>query len=283
MNGYEIATAVSGILPVTWVNGSLPGTPGEGWFLINVNPLPPSGEVEQVVSDICEDRDILLEDGQVRHYPGCSSVHHSLKPELRKVINLLNPQNFKVAVHPGIPGRYNGQPLAIAIDPVISYANFPDHPHLNVGGKGLGAAFKGYLPDSLCYLEDVHELGSDPTVRFRNVFFIIAIWLFRHMVWEAQRKLYRNANWIGPEGSRLPDYAYALTLDPLGPCRCGSQRNYFDCHMMNDIQKRADLPPAVKARYMKDPIGAKLAWETSLNAPNKRFVSDLIELFALHK
>lgn len=281
MNGREIAEAVAGVHRVTWVDRSLPEVPGEGWFLLEVNPLPPSGDILQVMSDICEDRQILVKDGQVKHYPGCSVAYHSLRPELRKVVQRLKTKSFKIAVHPGITGRYFGQPLAVAIDPVISYSVFPDHPHLNTGGIDQQAQFTGFLPDSLCYLEDIGELGTDPVGRFRNAFSFITIWLFRHMVWEAMRTSSGTAVWIGPEGPSLPDYGYFSVHSPSSECRCGSRKTYFECHMRTDVRKWPNYSHALEVILMRDIVSAQFRWEASYKAPQQRFVSRLTELVGL--
>jgi hypothetical protein len=217
---------------VTWVKGQVGNIPGEGWFLLEVSPLPPREELFLVASDIIENRTLHVRQGKVRHKAECDS-EHLLPANLHKSLTGLKQRKFTVAIHPGIPGVYLGQPLAIPIDPIINYDVFPDHPHLNMGGpneKGL------FFPDTLCYEEDIARMYEDPFIRLKQSIALITVWLLRHMLWEETRRQYKKGVWIGPEAEGIESYFYLTALNPAGHCRCRSSLTYRQCHYPLDLQ-----------------------------------------------
>ena len=229
--------------PVKWLPGQVAGYPGEGWFLLEINPLPPSREEALLVAaDIIEDRYGMVLNGKVRHNPGCAE-EHVIPDQLKligKVIKQLKPISYRVMIHPGNDKYLFGQPLAIAIDPMINYELFPDHPHLNMGT----IMSSGYhMPDSFCYSTDIAREFVDPVERYKHAFARITIWIFRHMIWEESRKIYGRGVWIGPEeGLGLQPIDFLYNLNPEGPCRCRSGRSYRDCHFRAHLNhQRAPL------------------------------------------
>lgn len=236
MTDSEIANIISSFGPARWMKGSLADLPGEGWFLLEVSPLPLRGELHKIVADIEHSQPVRIVSGQLRHLSACDDGDHVLTVNqdlLNDAMQKLRNQKFRLAVHPGIQMWYQGQPLAIAFDPAINYHVFPGHPHLNAGGYNRLFSQQLYVPDTLCYEEDVASLGSDPVQRLKQTFAYISIWIFRHMIWTETAK--RNKGyWIGPEAESLTVRQRAAVRNPTGPCRCGSPKRYIDCHMPVD-------------------------------------------------
>ncbi|MHB1684961.1 MAG: hypothetical protein ACYCYO_19400, partial [Bacilli bacterium] len=223
-----------------WVKGNLGDLPSEGWFLLEGNPLPPREELHKIVADIADGRSVRVRNGQVRHLTACSEDHAlAANAEVLQVaIQRLRNQKFRVAVHPGLGQLYQGQPLAIAFDPVINYEVFPDHPHLNTGGVHAFVRQQIFVPDTICYEEDIPGLGSDPVKRFEQTFAYLSVWMLRHMVWIETRKLNQAVGqWIGPQAASLTlmERAGAGVWNPTTPCRCGSVQRYIDCHLLLDV------------------------------------------------
>lgn len=238
--------------------------PGNDWFLLEIDPMPYKEEIYLVIADIIKEYDVYpAVDGRVYHWDECNNTNHEIPKLLTKAIDLIDETTFKVAVYKGKENLLNGQPIAIPLDPVISYSKYPDHPHLNAGGQIYiknrdfyipkiednrtpkfpriknddPPRYKFYLPDSLCYHYSPLELGNTEYDRLFNAFNQIQIWLFRHQLWLATRKILGVGKgiWIGPQKGRLIEGDYLEILNPIGECRCGSGKKYLECHMLNDI------------------------------------------------
>lgn len=234
-----------------WMKPNVAGV--KGWFLLEINPLP-HGELLPVISDIHFGRDVGVSylDGHVYHDPSCT-VEHALPDELDrlliKVSKSLKPKTFRVALFPGVRGgALSNQPLAIAFDPLLNYALYPDHPHLNAGNNDI--------PETLCYTDDVPGLGTTDGERMKEAIRLIAIWLLRHMIWEESRRYGRLGQWIGPaEPSTFGSLDYLCFIDPNGHCRCGKQVAYKKCHMPQDLR-------AVPELLMPQPINFEMVRTT---------------------
>lgn len=209
------------------------GVPEGDWFVFETSPLPVYEELRKVIADIINNGMInVAPDGTLHHSNGCTAVIHDLPEYLKKIEKRLASQTFRIAIWEGLPALLNGQPVAIALEPEISRINYPDHPHINLGGM----AEDFYLPDSICYTDDPRELGDDSCIRIREAAILVCIWLFRHQIWLASRAK-GNATWIGPQiDSDARFIGQPFHLNPLGTCRCGSEKHYFQCHMFQDMK-----------------------------------------------
>ncbi|WP_442600455.1 hypothetical protein [Neobacillus sp. D3-1R] len=237
----EIIEQLQEVFPAQWFPNPIKGHKELGWFLLEINPLPPLDELELVVADIIKDITVDVSWGKVYHSNGCN-WKHSIPQLVKKVIGNLEDQKFLVAVYPGKPGILGGQPIAVAIEPQINYVLYPDHPHLNVGHYTPHLNGKNFfIPDSFCYTDDPSKLGSDTYERLLTAFCKISVWLFRHQVWLETRKIMTQGLWIGLEGKPLLPNEYPLFLNPSGMCRCGSKKIYMDCHMHSDLDKEAKV------------------------------------------
>ncbi|MCL4439164.1 MAG: SEC-C domain-containing protein [Firmicutes bacterium] len=234
MRPEEIEKVIASFGPVRFYPNPF-GVLGEVWFLLEARPTPPSGERFLVAADIRLDRIIRVDkdNGMVFHSPNCDAQEHILSKRLTRVVENIADQTFYVAVFPGHPSVLSGQPIAIALEPVITYNDLPDHPHLNQGGL-IRKSF--YLPDSLCYTNDPVGLGTNIVDRLLKAFVLICIWLFRHQIWMATRQLWGQGIWIGPQDPPLSRTLQVLHLNPSNICHCGSGAPYSKCHMMSDME-----------------------------------------------
>lgn len=224
--------------PLSWFDGGRIQKLNEGWFLLETTPLPPSDEIEKVAIDI-ENHNILgLQNGQVRHYPNCKSKTHTLRSKvIRDSLQWLKPITYKVAVYPKLTNNdiFGDQPIAIVLDPEISFLRFPDHPHLNAGGRYGDNGF--FFHDSLCYTDKPDEIGTNEEDRLFNAFFYITVWLFKHQIWQSSKRILDEGIWIG-KGVSFKTYAYhPLFLNPDGQCRCGNRKSYKECHRFQDLME----------------------------------------------
>ncbi|GBF12646.1 hypothetical protein [Tepidibacillus sp. HK-1] len=208
---------------------------GSGWFLLEITPYPPIEELESIISDIINDKIIDVLYGQVRHSLTCNEKHH-IPANIKKVLPNLKEQTFLVAVHPGNFNVYQGQPIAVAIEPQINYNIYPDHPHLNVGNFSKLDGQEIFIPDSFCYTDNPSKLGFDPLQRLLKALSLISIWLLRHQIWLLTREQLPKSEWIGPEAKPFKPEEYPKFLNPLGYCRCGKKIKYKDCHMIPDLK-----------------------------------------------
>lgn len=261
MNVTQISNITDRFGAARWVPGNLGDLPCEGWFLLEVNPLPPGDELHMVVEDIMSGQPIIVEDGQVRHLASCNVDHSSLGSleGMQTAIQKLKNNRFKVAVHPGLGTAYDRQPLAVVLEPWINYEVFPDHPHLNTGGFVVYLGDQVYVPDTICYEENISGLGSDSLERFTQAFALLSVWLLRHMIWEETRKLNNGCGvWIGPQAASLTLKQRAETgvWNPSGMCRCGSGKRYGNCHMLSDLGHSA-LSKSMSEHAIKQCITAR--------------------------
>ncbi|WP_143216262.1 SEC-C metal-binding domain-containing protein [Ferroacidibacillus organovorans] len=183
----------------------------------------------------------------------------AIPKDVKAALQRLGAHTFRIAVHPGLVNAYQGQPLAIAFEPAINYGVFPDHPHLNTGGVGaiLGQGF--YVPDTICYEENILGLGSDPVERFLQAFGRISVWLLRHMIWMETKKLCDGkGQWIGPEAPPLTPKQRAESgfWNPSDLCRCNSGKRYSDCHMLSDLGYGI-LTKSISTKNLKQGIAAR--------------------------
>ena len=149
---------------------------------------------------------------------------------------------YKVAIYPGYGGTEGGillgQPIVVALDPVITYIKYPDHPHINLGGNLQNTNI--FVPDTLCYIHNPEELGNIIDYRVFEAYKKIAIWLYRHQIWLSMREHTGKGEWIG-QGVKLDAKHLIEALDPLGGCRCGKRKAYIDCHMSDDLSSRHSI------------------------------------------
>lgn len=261
MNLSQIDSILEKCRTARWVTGNLGDLPCEGWFLLEVNPLPSGDELHKVVQDIADGRQICVSDGKIRHLSSCSERHDetTISQNVQAVLPRLVDHTFRIAVHPGLGQCYQGQPLAIVLDPSINYEVYPDHPHLNTGGVVGFLGQRMYVPDTICYEENISGLGSEPFKRYPQTFALLSDWLLRHMIWTETRKVNNgNGNWIGPQAASLTlkQRAEAGFWNPFEVCRCGSGKMYSDCHMLSDVGYSA-LAKSMRKDVMKQCIAEK--------------------------
>lgn len=129
------------------------------------------------------------------------------------------------------PFKVNNQmPWIVSIDPSISYAIYPSHPHINLGNW--------YRPDSLCLTKDYMILGNTLEEYILKLLDLTSIWLFRHQVWAATKEYYGKGIWIGPQDeSDVKPEVFLHHLNPIQTCRCGSNKSYYSCCMPYHISK----------------------------------------------
>ena len=281
MDQEVIQTIVDEFGPVKWVE-HINGMPGEGWFLMEVTPLPPNDQLLLVVADIIANNDVWVNQGRVFHHPECQIRHHKIENKVvRRAIKNLHRETFRIAVYSnpsGVPLReplLSGRPVAIVVDPIISYSIYPDHPHLNMGNPIFHKDNVGYLPDSLCYMTET--LPTDDRERYLTALDTITIWLFRHQVWLAARELSHEGIWIGPQAGSLDDEAFAYRLDPTSRCRCNSDRKYAQCHQGIDTLKARK-----RGWVATNENGGRLShawWNSLVHMPEQRAISNLNAVF----
>lgn len=83
--------------PAKWIEGPFQGIPGKGWFLLEINPVPPRDEIAKVVSDIDNDKPVRVgyETGRIYHSLECDmQSDHSLKPELEKALKHIKDETY---------------------------------------------------------------------------------------------------------------------------------------------------------------------------------------------
>lgn len=259
----------------------VPGFTKEGWFLLEICPFPQVEEINQIVSDIQNDRVIGVQNGKLIHLDYCEALNHKIfSSEVRKAIKDIRKQTFKVAVYAGATNLspLENQPIAIVLEPEISYFTFPEHFHLNVGMFDSVNNF--YFPDSLCYTDDPKSLGKSQEERLLKTFDYVSIWLFRHQIWEASRAYRKRGNWIGPDVRNLTPDVYPPILDPNGTCWCGSNKKYKDCHSNSDLLQIADTFSEMKNisidKAKKYVLKLKLnVWEKNCRLPKRNSLNVL--------
>ncbi len=265
--------------PVKWVDKSIFGFRDEGWFLIETIPLPPDDELEKVVSDIIDDNEISYDEGKVRHWPECKYSHAIKNKTVKDIIENLEYQKFRIAVCAHSEKDFlDGQPIVIGLNPSITYMDYPDHPHINTGGHTREGV---YIPDSFCYGYNPNIYGPSEYERYIKVFDESTLWLLRHQIWEATRNRFNEGDWVGKHfKGGLPSGWYALYLNPLDQCRCGSKKIYKLCHMQSDIRdgisyfakKQKKDKKATEIELLRK---LSIPWHKRVGEPQREMISKL--------
>lgn len=242
------------------------------WYFLNITPLPNTNEIECVISDIINGFPVSMSYGQMVHNPECKSKNHRLPNKLKRVVRELKPQTFSVAIYSNHSEKYIGQPLAVCFDPVISFINYPDHPHLNMPNIDPVS----YLPPTLCYTNTPEELGNQFGDRLFDALFYITEWLVRHQVWEKHRELYGSGYWIGSEAdSSISNGQKVNVLNPRGRCSCGKSKAYLNCCMSSDLEEYIKFlnnrPIVMKEKVSTNPMDYIRAWNARIFNPEQKF------------
>lgn len=286
MDSAVIQSIIQEFGPVTWTSFG-----EEGVFLLKVTPLPPPDELEWVIADICAgEMPVRVNQGRVYHSSHCTCQNHDIQDErVRNVIHKLKEETFVLAVHPNISGPnilgelpYEGKPLVIPFNPIISYMNFPDHPHLSMGTNQMflqGTPF--YIPDTICFTAASNDtLGNNQVSRLLNTFDEITIWLLRHQVWVATRETTGHGIWIGPHEGHLDPEAFVARLNPEGNCRCGNRKQYSSCHLKQDLEE-VKIKYGLRAYQNATRLTKLPSWIGNVLAPQKELYHALHELTQL--
>ena len=264
--------------PIKWVD-RIDGMPGQGWFLMEVVPCPPKEELPLIVADIVAGRGIGVDQGRLYHDPDCQNTNHKIEDEVvRSSIRHLKREKFRVAVYSnplGVPRKVPllmGRPMAIVVDPVISYTKYPDHPHLNMSNPIFHKGTNDYFPDSLCYMTGT--LPTHPHDRYLKALDTVTIWLFRHQIWLATREVSNKGIWIGPHEGALDDECFAYRLNPSDRCRCNSGKKYAQCHQGIDSLKARNKIIDLSINENGGRLTQE-SWESLVHEPEKEAISKL--------
>ncbi|MBK5262459.1 MAG: hypothetical protein JJE17_07810 [Peptostreptococcaceae bacterium] len=236
------------------------------WCLISINPLPPEDEIQKVISDIQDNLKYNIENGHIRHLETCNKKSHPIDRKINSCISLLKEDNFKIAICMKEEASSLNQPLAISLDPLISLIEYPDHMHVNaplfpssLGTIGL------HLPESICYNKEQNLLGIESEDRILAAMGMIVMWAFKQQIWLATREKYGMGNgiWIG---THTPYFekpgTYFLLLNPFDKCRCGSNKLYKDCCLLEDAKAYRNERPNDKDKHDWEKDFAKPRWDT---------------------
>ncbi|MHB1484461.1 MAG: hypothetical protein ACYCYI_07320 [Saccharofermentanales bacterium] len=206
--------------------------PNGAWFIFQVKPFPPLNQLQMVIADIYRNQGTyLLNDGTLTHSIVCKEYNHLLPSVLTDVIKIIEPLTFSIAVWEGNFNLLSGQPIVFPLEPEITYDTYPDHPHINASCIWENM----YIPESICYTDKPSELGNNSYTRILEAIQQTCIWLFKHQVWLASRKL-GNRIWIGPELKTKDDDQFTFFRNPYGKCRCGNNSLYHLCHLTQDFK-----------------------------------------------
>jgi len=251
-----------------WVDNTVRELPCEGWFILEVYPTPPPSEKDMVAADLNNSGLIYIasDSGKLYHSDNCVQTNHRLDSHVRRALKSVKNEKFLVAVYTGFLPELKGQPVAIPLEPIISYENYPDHPHIN-SPMILSNMF--FLPETLCYTDNPSGLGFSEYDRFKTAFKEISTWLFRHQVWVASRKFIKPGIWIGPSAESLRADVYPGFLNPTGPCRCGSDNKYIFCHMANDIAPQEEVK-SIQEMLTKNILSHVSSWQQRVKIPRDR-------------
>lgn len=211
------------------------------WFLLETSPFPPSNELELIISDIYNNKEVFFshEDGVIRHYCDCQVTNHGLSDFILNSIDNMKKNTYRIAIWEGDSRKaednkellFQGQPICFILEPDITFSKFPDHPHLNAYPN---------MPDSICYTDNINELGELMHERVYNAIKYVCIWLIRHELWVSTKDL-GNALWIGPHEPRIIENGINLYYNPFNPCYCGSGYSYKKCCLLDDYNKTIAL------------------------------------------
>ena len=240
------------------------------WCLISINPLPPKNEIEAVLSDLYQDVGCNIKDGKIRHSDTCEKKEHLIPKRVADCISLLKDDNFKIAISVKEDAPPFNQPLAICLNPFISYFEYPDHMHINAPTFRNGNL---YVPESICYNKDPSVLGTDSKERIQKAIGMIVIWMFRHQVWLATRECYGMSKgiWVGKHTPYFDNPSeYFLLLNPLGKCRCGSMKLYKDCCMAKDASEYRKTKPDDFRIYN---------WLSNMKLPRDKAIEQIKDIF----
>lgn len=226
------------------------GLPRGDWFVFETSPVPspiPSfKQLKMIIADIDRNSIIsLLNNGTLEHSANCKEQDHKINIRLKTAAKTIINQKFRVAVWENTDGVLGGQPVVIPLDPEINYNIYPDHPHLNAGGK-VG---NYYLPESICYTDDPPALGNDPYTRTEESIEQTYMWLFKHQVWLATRNTGKKGEWIGPQVERVEKEQFIFYRNPYGKCWCGSNKEYYQCHLNQDFKYMCESMPSVLNKH----------------------------------
>jgi len=249
------------------------------WYFLSITPLPDKEEIECVIYDILNGNDISMLDGQLRHNPNCEVKNHKLPKRYKKIASNLSKVTYNVAIFSNHLGLLLGQPIALCIDPLITYNNYPEHPHLNMPVIG-----EDYCPPSLCYTDNPDDLGHMFGDRIFDAMFHVTEWLFRHQIWEMHRELFGNGKWIGPEAeSGFKNGEYVRFLNPNGNCRCSSNLRYFECCMKEDIKLYLNhinsVQSTMQLKATPNLLTHMKVWRESILEPEAVFVKEIDDIF----
>lgn len=215
------------------------GLPGGDWFVYETSPMPPSKEITMVIADIENSNNVYVKyNGPLEHLVDCKAPNHNIEKSLDNVISSIKNQKFRVAVWENTDGILNGQPVVIPLEPEINYKIYPDHPHINAC---LSVESKHYyLPESICYTNDPQALGDNPCDRIVQAIMQTNVWLFRHQVWLATRNKGKGI-WLKPDVKADENLQIFALRNPHGKCRCGSNKEYYQCHLNQDFSNLPEL------------------------------------------
>lgn len=256
------------------------------WYFLSITPLPKEDQLEKVVYDIMHGHEISLVNGSIIHNPNCTVKNHHLPKKYRRLLKKLQPITYTVAIMDNYTEMLNGQPIAICIDPLISYSNYPEHPHLNAPSY-LNANF---FPTSLCYTDNPKSLGKMFGSKLFDTMFYVTEWLLRHQIWEKFKEVDGKGKWIGDEApSGIVNGEYAHFLNPLGACKCGSKLPYSSCCMRGDLElfmKKYNVAPSAKELKLSTDLNDYVTlsryitnWKKSVELPEKKFITDMKETY----
>lgn len=217
--------------------GLLPGD----WFFIKASPRPSLHSIEMVASDLMSGSSVrVMPDLKLYHSAYCEKDSHDVDDDLLKGSLLHIPEEtFDIAIWEGNEGVRNGQPIAVAVNPLISYYQFPDHPHISASFKCITSNGPVYFPYSLCFnyqetMVPKEEVGYEI---LHKSLCQIGIWLFCHQVWIATRN-HGKSQWISYDDvPAIEEDQFGYFRNPYLPCRCGSGRKYIECHFGTDMHQ----------------------------------------------
>lgn len=215
------------------------GLPGGDWFVYETSPMPSSEELKMVIADIENGNDVYVKyNGPLKHLADCRESKHEIEKSLGTALSGIKNEKFRVAIWENTDGVLHGQPIIIPLNPEINYNIYPDHPHINTGIKALNY----YLPESICYTNNPQTLGDNSCERIFNAILQTDIWLFRHEVWLATRNN-RKGIWLKPDVKSDENLQFFFHRNPHGKCRCGSNKEYSQCHLNQDFKSVPELIP----------------------------------------
>jgi hypothetical protein len=250
------------------------------WYFISATPVRKCNDNEGIVSDIIQGIDITTYNGSVIENDDGKGNKNTLSAKIQNVISQLEEKTFIVAIYDNKSLAFKGQPLAICIDPLITFIDFPYHPHLNAAGK----IYDTFIPPTICYTDNPENLGNLFGDRIYDAMHYITIWLYRHQIFEVFYSTYGDIKWIGLEvKDRLDNHVFVNQLNPFGDCHCGSGTKYVSCCLNKDMIANLRLNAKGKkidSNLIKyDPLILKKKWERNYLSEQNRVVNRLLREF----